>query len=463
MNSAQIQAYYRDNKTARLTTLCVMCVGTFLATFTLSSVLVAIPSIAVTLKADAMQVSWIPSIYMLCNVATTLAIGRLADIWGRKRVYLSGVALLIGASLLGYVAPTIEWLLFSRGLQGIAGAMIFGCSLAILTSVYESGGRSSAIGTMAAAAFTGLTCGPFVGGWLTDDFGWRSVFLFPTPFLVACILTLLWQLKGEWRAEQELRMDWLGASLFAAGACLLFISVSIPISLVTLAGVVLAIIVFREFFKQQARAEFPLIRIRRLWANRMFSRSLLANVMMYGATFPLVFLLSLYLQYIQEMSVTEAGQLIMLQALMTALMSPIAGYWSDRKPTRLVASLGCILVIASLLPMQGLGFGSSITMIAIALGLCGLGFGLFGPPNNSAAIGSVSVERLGVASALLSMSRVVGNMLGTSVIMLLMSIYIGPEQIEPAQYGALVNVVQIALGVCLLFTIIGCYFSLSRE
>jgi len=462
MSQAQTLEYYKGNNSARWVALIVVCIGSFLTPLSLSSVHIATPAIAEALHANAIWVGWIPAAFILSNVVSILPAGRCADILGRKLVYATGICCLGLASISASLAPSIEWLIFSRVLQGLASSMVFACSLAIVSSVFNRGQRGMALGCTAACIYLGLTGGPLIGGWLTEAYGWRSVFLFPVPLVLACLVMIATKLKGEWFGVPGQKLDWVGSSLFAMGAITLFLGISNLPSVGAFILLLLSIFSFWMFIKQQEHTAYPLVRLKRMWRNRMFSRSLLTSIMMYGANYSLIFLLSLYLQYIQGMSATDTGQLMMLQALTMAIVAPIAGRLSDRYEPRLVASLGCAVVAAGLGILQWIDFVIPGFLVPTALVTIGLGFGLFSTPNTSAAMGAVPEDRLGVASALLGLARVLGNMLGTALLLLMMHLYIGDAKIDVSQYPALLTVTKISLAFSLMLAVCGSYISLSR-
>jgi EmrB/QacA subfamily drug resistance transporter len=462
LDQQQTDNYYKNNSAARLAALVIVCIGSFLAPLALSSVNIAAPAIAKALQADAIYVSWIPTSLLLANVVTLLPVGRLADIWGRKRMYLTGSILFALASMVGAFANKIEWLLLFRIFQGVALSMIFSCSMAIITSIYKSGQRGTVLGIVAAFVYLGLTCGPLIGGWLTQYFGWRAVFLFPIPLSLLSIVLLLWKLRGEWRGPPGQRLDWMGSILFGVGIAAVFLGISNLPSLEATVTLAIAVTMLGLFVYQQNRAPFPLVRLKSMWGNRMFSYSLLASILMYAASYPLVFLLSLYLQYLQGMSSTSAGQLMVLQAVVMVFVAPVSGRLSDRLPAATIASAGCVFAACGYLILQWIDYDSSAYLIGCALLVLGLGFGLFSTPNNNAALGAVHEDKMGIATALLSLSRVLGNMLGTAVVVLLVTLYIGEAKIEPEQYPALLIVIKISMGCSLCFALLAACFSFSR-
>ena len=454
--------YYSDNPTARWLALTSICLATFINSIQNSSILIAIPDIATDLRADAVLVSWIPTAFLLSSVILLLPAGRLADIHGRKRIYLIGIVVLALASALACLAPWIEWLLLARLLQGMGAAMTFATGLALVMSIFTSEHRGVALGLASGSLYIGLTCGPLIGGWLTEHYGWRSVFMFPVPLLAISFCLINVRVKGEWKGDEQIPVDWPGCLLFAVCSTLLFTGVSLlpdPTSFIMLlAGVILLTV----FIYQQLYSPHPLIRFRAILNNHTFSHSLIASTCVYSSNFPLIFLFSLYLQFIKGLSPVEAGRIMILQALTMAIVAPIAGRLSDKYEPRIIATTGCLIMFTAFASLQGINADSPLSLIAFSLVTLGLGFGLFTTPNNNAALSSINRERLSIGSALINLSRVTGNMLGTAVVLVLVSIIIGNQQIEPSRYGALLQVIHWVLALSCTYTLVGSWFSFRR-
>lgn len=297
---------------------------------------------------------------------------------------------------------------------------------------------------------------------MTEHFGWRSALAFPVPFALISIVMLVYKLKGEWRNPDAEKLDWLGTLLFGAGIVVLFVGLTaLPSSraLLLLAG---AFGLFWVFLIHQERTSNPLIRLKRVWQNKVFSRSALAGLLMYAAVFPMVFVISLYLQYIQLMTPSEAGKYLVIPALLMALMAPIVGRISALVPARVIGTFGCICVAGGFTIYQWLGFDAQLALVIAGLAMVGFGFGVFTTPNTTTALGAVSEERLGMASAVLSLGRVMGNITGTAVVVLLMAVLLKGQQIEPQNYPQLLAMVRYVMGISLLFALFGAYCSLKR-
>ena len=196
-----------SEQTLQRTALIVVCMGAFITPLMLSAVNVAIPTIVEGLQIDAITASWIPLAYLLSSAVFLLPFGRLGDMYGRKKMFLSGMTTVTIASILASLAQTPLILILCRVLQGMGAAMLFGTGIAILSSVFPPEKRGRVLGLSVSFVYLGLTCGPFIGGWATQQFGWRSVFVFHVPLVILVIIVALVNLKGEWRGPAGQKFD----------------------------------------------------------------------------------------------------------------------------------------------------------------------------------------------------------------------------------------------------------------
>ncbi|WP_299203585.1 MFS transporter [uncultured Amphritea sp.] len=456
-------SFYQENPRARWFVLISICIALFLVPMSLSSVNMALPAIADALHADAVLLSWIPTATLWGSIVLLLPAGRVADMVGRKPIYLIGVLGFSAASLVVFAVNSVEFLLLVRVLQGLFSSLVFATAMAIIAAVFSGSNRGTALGFTATSVYLGLTCGPLIGGWLTEHLGWRSVFWGPiTVALVAVVLATIY-IRNDHDADKPSQpLDWAGSLLFVALSTLLLFGLSgLPdlqswIMLITGIGLVFV------FVQQQNRCEFPLVRFSLLAANRVMNRSLMASFLMYAAHYPVLFLLSLYLQYLQGLSPSETGQMILLQAFIMACLAPVAGRLSDRFEPRLIATVGCLFFSAGFAVLVFLQADSSLNHVIVALVLLGVGFGLFSTPNNNAALGSVPKDSLSIASALLNLSRTSGNMFSMAIIMLLMSQLLGSEQIRPERYPDLLIVVKLGFASACAYSFLAAWFSYNR-
>ncbi len=442
--------------------LAATMLGSFLTPFVISSLNVALPTIGQEFHLSAVALGWLATAYLLTTGALLIPLGKIADTHGRKKIYLYGMAILSGSSILSALAPTVGWLVASRVLQGVGGAMIFGTAAAIVTSVFPPGERGKALGINVAAVYVGLSLGPVVGGFLTATLGWRSVFAVPAVLGVAVIVLVVMRIPDEWVVPRTARFDLLGSVIYALALVAVMAGVSTLPRAVGAVLVVAGLAGLAAFVWWELRAADPVLNMDLFRRNRVFAFSNLAAVISYSATFAVGFLLSLYLQYIKGFTVETAGFILVAQPAVQALFSPFAGRLSDRVEPRVVASTGMGLTAVGLFFFAWLGDGTSVVFILLILGLLGFGFALFSSPNTNTIMSSVEARYLGVASATLGTMRLMGQMLSMAIAMLLFAVILGSARVTPAVHAEFVTAVRVAFVIFTALCIVGVLASLAR-
>ncbi|BFM22004.1 MFS transporter [Gilvimarinus japonicus] len=437
--------------------LVTVCLGAFVAPLGMASVNVAIPALAEDLAANAVLVSWIPTVVLISNIMFMLPAGKCADLWGRKRLFFLGVCVNAGTSAVAFFAQSIEVVLLLRFIQGIGSAMMFATSMALLISVFPADKRGLPLGLNAACIYLGLTLAPALGGWVTEALGWRYVFLLPLP-IATVVLGILMRVPGEWHSHTKDRFDWRGAVLFAAVAVCLAVGLAGLPDIENAALVVLALVLLAVFVRMQARAKAPLIRVQMFRESKLFSMSLATASLMYASSYPLGFMLSLYLQYVRGYSAGDAGQILLVQALTMAFVAPIAGRLSDFFPARWLASAGCACTLAGFALLSTLDGTTERLDIMLALLLVGFGFGFFSSPNNHVVMHSAQAHEVGVAAATLNLARVMGNLVGMSLVNLFVHWHLGDSAMSRAIAEPLLltfhQAINLAMGFLLLATVL---------
>ncbi len=442
--------------------LVIAVLGGFITPFDGSAVNIALPAMAAEFHMDAISLSWIATAYLLAAAIFLVPFGKIADIYGRKRVYLYGIAIFTAASLVMTMVPTTALLIAVRIVQGFGGAMIFGTGIAILTSVFPPGERGKALGIYLTAVYSGLTLGPFLGGVLTQELGWRSIFFVNVPIgIIACIL-ILRELDGEWAECVGERFDLPGSVIYAAA----LVAVMYGFSLVPAAtGIVLiaaGIAIGILFYLYETKNPAPVLDMRLLRRNRVFAFSNLAALINYSATFAVTFLLSLDLQYTKDFSPEQAGLVLIVQPAVMALISPGAGRLSDRVDPQIVASAGMGCTAAGLFLFSFLSETTPIWYMIACLIICGVGLGLFSSPNTNAIMSSVEKRSYGVASGMNGTMRLLGQMLSMGMAMMIFSLVIGRVEITPEYYPRFIESLHYAFILFTIFCIIGIGASLMR-
>ena len=442
--------------------LAVAALSTFLVGFTGSSINIALPSIGRELKMDAVLLGWVATSYILASATLLLPFGRLADIRGRKRIFIYGILTYTIASLLLSFVPSASALISLRVVQGVGSAMIFSTGIAIVTSVFPAGERGKALGITAAMTYLGLSLGPVLGGILTQYFGWRSIFLAMVPLGATTVALLLAKVKGEWAEAKGEKFDFIGTTSYSLSLIAIIYGFSLlPASLgiwLTAAG---AAGIF-AFVSQEVKLAHPLLDINLFRKNRVFAFSNLAQLFSYSAAFAVGFLMSLYLQYIKGLSPQSAGLILVVMPAVQAGFSPFAGRLSDRIEPRILASTGMGLITVGLALFTSLNGSTTLGFIMGGLITIGLGFGFFASPNTNAIMSSVREKRYGVASAILATMRQIGMMFSLGIAMLLFSLYIGRVEITALYYPMFLQSTRTAFTIFTALCSAGIAASLAR-
>jgi EmrB/QacA subfamily drug resistance transporter len=451
-----------DDTLNKRAALLVATLTAFLTPFMGASVNIALPSIGKEFATGAVLLGWIATSYLLAAAMFLVPFGRIADIYGRKKIFTYGIVIYAISSLLSAIAPSAMLLLWFRILQGIGGAMIFGTGIAILTSVFPAGERGKILGINVAAVYLGLSLGPFLGGFLTQHLGWRSIFLLNVPLSLVIIVFVLWKLKGEWAGAKGEKVDFVGSLIYSLTLPAIMYGFSLLPAISGAWLILLGVLGLVVFVKWEMRAKSPVFDMNLFRNNTVFAFSNLAALINYGATFAVGFLLSLYLQYTKGLSPQYAGTILVSQPLVMALFSPLAGRLSDKIEPRIVASIGMTFTVVGLFLFTFLSQNTSLQYIIGCLIVLGFGLALFSSPNTNAIMGSVEKRFYGVASATVGTMRLTGQMLSMGIAMLVLALYIGHAQIAPENYPLFLRSAKSAFIIFTLICFGGIFASLSR-
>jgi len=444
------------------TVLFVVAIGSFLTPFTLASVTIALPSIGKEFALDAVVLSWIPTSYRLAAAMVLLPFGRLADIYGRKRIFTYGILTFTGSALLAASSTSTLMLIISLILQGIGASMIFGTNVAILTSAFPAGARGKVLGINVASVYSALSLGPFLGGFLTQQFGWRSIFLVTVPLGGIIIALIFWNVKDEWAEAEGEKFDSVGSVIYGLTLVTIMYGVSRLPALwgawIILGGVV----GLMAFVMWEIMVQSPVLDITLFRTSKMFSFSSLTALITYSATAAVSFLLSLYLQFVHGLSPQIAGLILIAQPMVQASFSPVAGRLSDRIEPQRVVSLGMALLVVGLSLLTRLNDETSWKFIIVCLIFLGLGFALFTSPNTSAIMSSVEKKVYGMASGTVGTMRLLGQMLSMGIATLLIALYMGRVQITLEYHSLFLKSMHAAFVIFAILCFGGIFVSLAR-
>lgn len=442
--------------------LVVVTIASFLTPFMMSAINIALPTIGREFAMDAVLLAWVPTSYILSTTVFLLPLGRIADMYGRKRIFMYGIVIYIISSLLASTSTSAIMLILFLIPQGIGAAMIICSGLAIIASSYPVEGRGRALGINVAAVYLGLSLGPFLGGLLTQYFGWRSIFLASLPLGLIVVALLLWKMKGEWAEAKGEKFDLSGSVIYSLAIVAIIYGLSILPDILGLVVILIGLLGFVAFLWRETKAANPLLDMNLFKNNRVFAFSNIAALINYSATFAVTFLLSLYLQYTKSFSPQTAGMVLLSMPAVQAIFSPLAGRLSDRITPQILASSGMAITTIGLILLAFLGQNTAIGFIIFSLLILGFGFAFFSSPNTNAVMSSVGTKTYGVASATLATMRSVGMMLSMGIAMLISAIYVGRVEITPEYYSAFVAGMKVAFIIFAALCFVGIFASLAR-
>ncbi len=408
----------------------------FMSTLDMSIVNVALPSLAAQLDTDFAMVQWVVLSYVLVVASLLLLVSRLGDIHGKKGIFSAGLALFTLASLLCGLAPSVEWLIAFRALQGIGAAMSQALGIAIVTEIAPPSRRGRAIGLVGATVAMGLALGPSLGGLIIEFVGWQWIFLINVPLGVLAQWIIARHMPALPRVKPGQRFDIPGAIL----AALTLAGYSMGMTLGQRHGfeapLVIGLLCFAllglfAFIALERKVDHPMIDPA-IFANPLFSLNLIMSVIVFIALAG-GFIMPFFLQMAQGRPPSEVGLLMMLIPLSMGVVAPFAGALSDRFGPRGLSLLGLVILFGGCLAVSTLTLDSPWWAFALRFIPVGIGTGIFQAPNNSAIMGAVARERLGVASGLLNYSRVFGQTTGLPLTGAIFTLFVVSMTIEPVR------------------------------
>jgi EmrB/QacA subfamily drug resistance transporter len=418
-------------------TLVAVCTGVFMLLLDVTIVNVALPDIQKSLGASLSDLQWVVDAYALALAALLLASGSLADLLGRKRVFVVGLAIFSTASLLCGLAGSPTMLNAARALQGAGGAMMFATSLALIAQEFEPQERGTAFGIWGATTGFAVAVGPLVGGALTDGFGWEWIFLVNVPIGIATIAITLMRVPSSER-DPSARIDWGGLITFSAALSFLVYALirgnddgwasAKIVSLLTTAVLLLAIFVTIELRRDQPMLDLRLFRVPTFTGAQIVAFSIHASL------FSMFLYLTLYMQDVLGYSPLESGLRFLPVSLLSFLAAPLAGKLAERYSVRFFLTAGLILVGTGLLLMSGITPSDSWTTLLAGFILGGIGIGFVNPPLATAAIGVVEPRRSGAASGINSTFRQVGTAVGIAGLGAILQAKL-PHNLGPATFA----------------------------
>ena len=424
--------------------LFINCLAASLVPFMGSSINLALPQIAREFEMNGIVQSWSITAYLLLTAILQVPFGRLADIWGKRTVFIVGLGIFaVTTFCCGFANNSVIFIIL-RSLQGIGSAMVFCTNIAIISFVFPPKERGAAMGINVAVVYISIAAGPSLGGIITQNIGWEYIFFFTAGISTIALAGSLIMMKEPWVESKGEPFDYKGSIIYGLAISALIYGLTILPALKGFALIALSAGLFVIFVKQENKEKYPVFNVSLLKDNKTFRWASLAALINYAATFPIGFLISLYLQEIKALDPQSAGMILIIQPVIQAVLSPIAGKLSDKISPRYLALSGMAIISAVLLIIALLITpDSSIILLLITLGLLGVGFAAFSSPNTNAIMGSVDKKNYSMASATTGTVRLIGQAFSMGVTTMVIAMVIGNNAITPEESAGLMKVIHI--------------------
>ena len=418
--------------------------ASFLTPFTTSSIAVALPVIAGEFNVSLASVNWVVNAFLIALASTVLVIGRVSDWLGRGRVFTLGIILFMITSLLTSLARSYVDVIICRFFQGIATAMISSTAVAVLSEELPRERRGLGIGINTTAVYLGLSLGPLVGGYLTNYFGWRSLFTLKTVVSLMSLAIALRTVKLRWGSTSRPNIT---TSLLITSSIAMIIYGTSTIGnlyglITTSFGSVLLVTTLLLERSSPKVLNPSLLKKKLLVAN-------IAALLNYSATYALTVLLSTYLQKLRGLTPSDAGLILTTQPILQVMLSPIAGLLADRYDPSILATIGMATITSGVFSLTFINYETPITYLVYVLAVLGIGFAFFSSPNTTAIMNMSPREAYGSATALLATMRFLGQALSISVITSVM-----------VMQGDLMTAIKTSLTIYIFLSITGTLLSL---
>ena len=453
-----------SSKSYRNRILFIACLSSSLVPFMGSSLNLALPQIAREFGMSGIEQSWILTAYLLSTAILQVPFGRLADIWGKRNIFITGLCIFAITTFLCGFAQNGAILIFLRALQGIGSAMVFCTNTAIVTSVFPPKERGMAMGINVTTVYISIAAGPSLGGIITQNMGWEYVFLITAGISIIALTSAIIVMKERWAESKGEPFDIKGSVIYGLAVMALIYGLTILPGTAGFALIAISALLLWLFVRHENNETYPIFNISLLTKNRTFRMSSAAALINYAATFPIGFLISLYLQEVKGLNAQSAGLVLIVQPVIQSALSPFAGKLSDKIQPRYIASSGMAIITIVLLAIACfITPDSSLIMLMIMLGLLGVGFAAFSSPNTNAIMSSVDRKSYSMASATNGTVRLVGQAFSMGITTMIISLIIGNQAITSEVSEDLMSVIHITFIIFAVICAFGVYTSIVRD
>ena len=434
-------------------------ITSFFAVFLSNGIIIGVPAIAQEFAMNNVIQNWVPTIFFLVVAVFTVPAGQISGKFGVKKSLLAGVIVYLIASIGACLSISTETFLIFRILQGAGVAFLNVSAMAMVVQAVKPQNRGKALGFTVTGVYLATSLSPVICGFLVHNLGWRSMFYFVIPFLVLCIILMIFKIPQEWKTYEKDKIDKVGSMIYGIGILAFiygFTTLTTQTGLIiTVLGIVLLII----FGAYELRQKSPVFNMN-LFRNAKFTSSNIAALCSYIAVMVVTTILNYHFQYVRGWDAQMSGMILIITPILMAIMAPNAGKLSDKVHPQKLAALGMGIATAALLISTFLNGYTPLYLVVIAMILQGIGMGLFSSPNMNAIMSSVPPKDAPTASASQATMRTIGQTMSLGLLTLVFAWVMGNLELAPQYASMIVQSSQIICGICTVACVLAIFASL---
>lgn len=439
--------------------IAVSFITSFFAVFLSNGIVIGVPAIAQEFAMNNVIQNWVPTIFFLVVAVFTVPAGQVSGKFGVKKSLLGGVILYLIASIGACLSFSTESFLIFRVLQGAGVAFLNVSAMAMVVQAVKPQNRGKALGFTVTGVYLATSLSPVVCGFLVHNLGWRSMFYFVIPFLVLCIILMIWKIDGEWKTYEHDKIDTIGSVLYGMGILAFiygFTTLTTTNGLILTIGGLILLVIFGLYELRQTSPVFNM----NLFRNAKFTSSNIAALCSYIAVMVVTTILNYHFQYVRGWDAQMSGLILIITPIIMAIMAPNSGKLSDRVHPQKLAALGMGIATIALLILTFLNGDTPVYMVIIAMILQGIGMGLFSSPNMNAIMSSVPPKDAPTASASQATMRTIGQTMSLGLLTLVFAWIMGNLEISHQYAAMVVQSSQIICGICTVACLLAIFASL---
>ena len=434
-------------------------ITSFFAVFLSNGIIIGVPAIASEFTMNNVIQNWVPTIFFLVVAVFTVPAGQISGKFGVKKSLLSGIIVFLIGSIGACLSFSTESFLLFRIIQGAGVAFLNVSAMAMVVSAVKPQNRGKALGFTVTGVYLATSLSPVICGFLVHNLGWRSMFYFVIPFLVLCIILMIFKIPQEWKTYQDDKIDKVGSLIYALGILAFIYGFTTLITtngkILTVIGIILLIIFGAYELKQKS----PVFNMN-LFKNKKFTSSNIAALCSYLAIMVVTTILNYHFQYVRGWDAQMSGLILIITPIIMAIMAPNSGKLSDKFHPQKLAAAGMAIAAIALAILTFLTNSTPIYIVVLAMILQGIGMGLFSSPNMNAIMSSVPPKDAPTASASQATMRTIGQTMSLGLLTLVFAWIMGNLELAPQYSEMIIQSSQIICGICTVACILAIFASL---